>query len=668
MADLEHSGRPAGALAPAPPEARLRAARLALWAVAALLALRRTAVTLTAPGGQRLTDPATWLGPHGVPRVHGSLYDSTGFTGTPLAGLVLGALTRSAQAAPGWGGALGTLLPVAALGLAAARALPPPVTRRTARLAAPVALCLLMLSLPVRDARWPGPAGAVPVLLVVLGCLTVRGQRTGGLCVGLAAALQPAVLLFVPLLWRTGRRRAALTAVGTFAAGTALAGAALPHDSAAYWVHRPAGAGLGGRAHGAGDQSLHGALLRLGLSGPPQTLLFVLLGAAVTVAALRRAVRYAHDGQPLLAVAVTGCAAVAVCPATGRHQLLWVLLAVAGRAGTRASDRYVWPVAAVLVTTLPARMLVPDTPVLHPLRDDLGLLAALAAAVAVPFLPRTAPSYRSPVPVPCANPVPARFRRLPPPFPRRALCRPNLLLELLLLRATYAVYSSVRLAARGGRETAEAHGRQILAVERALSLDVEHWVNRTVVGLPRLDGLLSFYYASFHFAVPLTLLAVLYARRPVDYRWARTSLGFATVLGLAGFWLYPLAPPRLMPGFGFVDTVHGPQNPARPGYGAMTAVTNQYAAMPSLHFGWSLWCAIVIVAVAPWWWLKALGVLHPLFTASAIVATANHWVLDAAGGAAVAGAGFALTRLLSGPRAIAAPEREGGRRTAPAVH
>ncbi|MEV7685356.1 bifunctional glycosyltransferase 87/phosphatase PAP2 family protein [Streptomyces bungoensis] len=659
MADPEHGRRPTGALAPAAPGARLRAARLALWAAAALLALRQLAVALTTPGGERLTDPETWIGPHGVLRVDGSLYDSARFTGTPFAGLLLGPLTRSAQAAPGWGWALGALLLVAALGLAAARALPPPVTRRTAQ---PAAICLLMLSLPVRDALWLGQAGTVPVLLVLLGCLTVRGQRAGGLCAGLAAALQPVLLLFVPLLWCTGRRRAALTAVGAFAAATALAWAALPHDSAAYWAHHPAGAGLGGRADGPGNQSLHGALLRLGLSGPPEIALFLLLGAAVTAVALRRAVRYARDGQPLLAVAVTGCAALAVSPATGRHQWLWVLLTVAGRAGERASDRYVWPVAAVLVSTLPAKMLVPDTPVLHPLRDDLVLLAALAAAVAVPFLPRTAPSYRSPVPAPHAAPAPARFRRLPlPPFPRRTLSRPN----LLLLRVTYAVYSSVRQAAQGGRATAEAHGHQILALERALSLDVEHWVNRTVVGLPRLDGFLSFYYESFHFAVPLTLLAVLYARRPVDYRWARTSLGFATVLGLAGFWLYPLAPPRLMPGSGFVDTVHGPQNLARPGYGAMTALTNQYAAMPSLHFGWSLWCGIVIVAVAPWWWLKALGLLHPLLTASAIVATANHWVLDAVGGAAVVGAGFALTRLLSGPRAIAVPEPlPDGRRTA----
>ena len=68
---------------------------------------------------------------------------------------------------------------------------------------------------------------------------------------------------------------------------------------------------------------------------------------------LRRAVRYARDGQLLLAVAVTGCAAVVVSPTTWQHQLLWVLLALVGRVGKRAGDRYVWPVAVVLVMTLP---------------------------------------------------------------------------------------------------------------------------------------------------------------------------------------------------------------------------------------------------------------------------------------------------------------------------
>lgn len=180
-------------------------------------------------------------------------------------------------------------------------------------------------------------------------------------------------------------------------------------------------------------------------------------------------------------------------------------------------------------------------------------------------------------------------------------------------------------------------------------------MNHAVVGVPWLKDFFNFYYTSFHFVVPLTVLGVLYVRRPVDFRWARTALGFATVLALIGFWLYPLAPPRLMPGLGFIDTVHGAQDFSKPDYGTLTALTNQYAAMPSLHFGWSLWCGVVIVILAPKVWMKVLGALHPTITVMTIVGTANHWVLDAVGGAMVVGAGFGIGYLLAGPRARSVP-------------
>jgi hypothetical protein len=629
-----------------------------------VLAVRQVAVVLATPRGERLTDLETWVGPNGVLHVNGSLYDSTRFTGTPFGGLVLKPLTRAAEQALGWGWTFGTLLLVVALGLVAARALPQPVSRRTSLLAAPVAISLLMLSLPVRNTLWLGQTSIIPVLLVLLGCFVVRGQKTGGALIGLAAALQPTVLLFVPLLWFTGRRNAALATGATFAGSTLVAWAAMPHDSYTYWVHHMAGVGLGGKADALANQSLHGALLRLGLSGPLEIALFLVLGAAVAVLGVRRAVRYARDGQLLLAVAITGCAAIAVSPTTWQHQLLWVLLAVVGRVGRRVSDRPVWPVAVVLVMTLPAKMMLPDMAALHPLRDNVVLLAAVAAATVVPFLSRTSEYYRTPVPTEYAAPVPTRWKHVPLlPFLRRVLTRPNLLLELLLIRVTYAAYQQVRLAATGGtisggRARAETHGQEILDLERALRIDIEHAVNHWVVGVDWLRDFFDFYYKSFHFAVPLSVLAVLYWRRPVDYRWARSSLGFATLLALVGFWLYPLAPPRLMPHLGIIDTVHGVQDFSKPDYGTLTALTNQYAAMPSLHFGWSLWCGMVIAIVAPKPWMKALGLLHPLFTASAIVATGNHWILDAVGGAAVVLAGFGLTYLLQGPRARSAVVRK----------
>ncbi|MEV6945906.1 bifunctional glycosyltransferase 87/phosphatase PAP2 family protein [Streptomyces sp. NPDC051172] len=652
--NVEHSGRPAESFEAAAVEGaprHLHVVRLGLWLVTAVLALRQMTVVLSTPSGERLTDLETWVGPHGVLHVKDSLYDSTRFTGTPFAGLVLKPLTRAAEQALGWGWTFGTLLLVVALGLIVARALPQPVSRRSSLFAAPLAISLLMLSLPVRNTLWLGQTSIMPVLLVLVGCFVVRGERAGGLLIGLAAALQPTVLLFAPLLWFTGRRRAAATTGITFTACMVLAWAAMPHDSSIYWVHHMAGAGLGGRADGLANQSLHGALLRLGLSGPVEIVLFFALGAAVAVLGVRRAVRYARDGQLLLAVAVTGCAAIAASPTAWQHQLVWVLLAVVGRVGERASDRYVWPVAVILVMTLPADMMLPHLELLFTLQDNMVLVAALAAATSVPFLSRTSPHYRSPVPAEYAAPVPSRLRHVPVvPFLRRVLTRPNLLLELLLMRVTYAAYQQVRVGVTGDRATAERHGHQIHRIEQWLSVDFEHWVNHAVVKVGWLRGFLDYYYLSFHFAVPLTVLAVLYVRRPAGYRWARSALGLATVFGLMGFWLYPLAPPRLMPGLGFIDTVHGVQDFSKPNYGMLTEYTNQYAAMPSLHFGWALWCGIVIVVLAPWW-MKPAGLLYPLFMLFSIIATGNHWFLDAVGGAAVVGAGFGLQSLLWGPRA-----------------
>ncbi|MER6921449.1 hypothetical protein ABT314_21045, partial [Streptomyces spiralis] len=130
MADAERSGAGAGAFsaaAGAPARARLHAARLGLWLIAGVLAIRQVAAVLTTPPGQRLTDLETWVGPEGVLHVKGSLYDSTRFTGTPFSGLVLKPLTKAAEDALGWGWIFGTLLLVVALGLIAARALPHPV-------------------------------------------------------------------------------------------------------------------------------------------------------------------------------------------------------------------------------------------------------------------------------------------------------------------------------------------------------------------------------------------------------------------------------------------------------------------------------------------------------------------------------------------------------------
>lgn len=602
---------------------------MGLWLLAGVLAARQAAAVLRLPPDERFTDLAAWIGDQGVLQVRGSLYDGDAFTGTPFSGLVLKPLTRAAEQGLGVGWTLGTLLLVGALGLVAARHAPGVDDRRGRLLAVPVAISLLALSVPVRNTFSLGQLSILPVLLVLLGALAGSArtaQRGAGVLVGLAAALHPAMLLFLPLLWLTGRRPAALVSGGVFGGATLLAWAAMPQDSWTYWVHHLAGSGLGAAPDATANQSLHGLLLRLGLSGPVEIAVFGILVVAVVVLGLRRAVHYARDGQPLLATALTGCVVVAASPTAWQHQQLWILLALVGRVGRRNVDRLVWPVFVVLVMSLDSRALVPNMAVLGVLGENAPLIAALLAACVVPFLSRTSPVWDRPEVV-------------------GPLSRPNLMLELLLIRVGYFAYSWVRSSAPDARSTAEEHGRQILAAEEFLRIDMEHWLNHAVVKVGWLESSMNFYYTAFHFVVPITLLLWLYARRPAQYRRARSALSVATLLGLVGFWLYPLAPPRLMPGLGYIDTAHGPQDLSDPNFGALTELSNQYAAMPSLHVGWSLWSGLVIWRLAPGLWAKTLGVLYPLLTTIVVMGTANHYLLDAAGGAVVVAAGFGARHL-----------------------
>ncbi|MFD7504727.1 bifunctional glycosyltransferase 87/phosphatase PAP2 family protein [Streptomyces sp. NPDC059850] len=631
----------------------------ALWLLAGLLAARQAAAVLRLPPDERLTDLETWIGEQGVLHVRGSLYDGDAFTGTPFSGLVLKPLTRAAEQSLGVAWTFGTLLLVVVLGLAAARALPGPVSRRTALLAAPLAICLLTLSLPVRNTFTLGQTSVIPVLLVVLTVLPRTSGRQAGVLIGVAAALQPALLLFGVVLWLLGRRHSAALAGATFAACTVLAWAAMPRDSLTYWIHHLGGAGLGEPADSLANQSLHGLLLRIGLEGPVELALLAVLAVAVAVVGLRRAVRYARDGQLLLAAAITGCVALAVSPTSWQYQQLWILLAVVGRVGRRATDRLVWPVLVVLVMTLSRTALLPDIEIAGHIGYNAPLLAALAAACLVPFVSRTSPQWDSPEPTPVLEPHKGRFAWIPLlRFVRRPLSRPNLLLELMFIRVGYFAYSWIRAHAPDERGIAEGHGHQVLAIERFLYIDIEHWFNLLVADTPWLRDGMNWYYSTFHFLIPLSLLGWLYLRRPATYRWARTPLAFATMLALVGFWLYPLAPPRLM-GLGYVDTAHGPQDLNNPDFGALTKLSNQYAAMPSLHVGWSLWCGVVIALVAPYLWMKILGMLYPLLTVAVIVGTANHYVLDAVGGAAVVAAGFGLQYVLLGVGRKPAEEANG---------
>jgi hypothetical protein len=161
------------------------------------------------------------------------------------------------------------------------------------------------------------------------------------------------------------------------------------------------------------------------------------------------------------------------------------------------------------------------------------------------------------------------------------------------------------------------------------------------------------------------VVALVYMFRRMSGRYPlwRNTLAFTTGLALVGFAFYPLMPPRLLPaGYGFVDTLKDLGGLWSFDSGPVAKVSNQYAAMPSLHFAWSSWCTFVLYPALRRPWAKGLAVAYPFITLFAIVVTANHYWLDAAGGALTLTLGFllgrALTRFLArrGRQPVPAPD------------
>ncbi|MDE9364360.1 phosphatase PAP2 family protein [Luteipulveratus sp. YIM 133132] len=209
--------------------------------------------------------------------------------------------------------------------------------------------------------------------------------------------------------------------------------------------------------------------------------------------------------------------------------------------------------------------------------------------------------------------------------------RPGLI-ELGLIALLYVAYSGSRLLASDDLTDAQARAERILHWEKAVGLDGEsglgHWfAAHDVVGV-----LASYYYASAHYVITAVVLLVLYRRGGAHYVRARRALVIATVLGLVMYLLLPTAPPRLT-GMGYVDVLAqhasagwwGADASAPKGLGGMT---NELAAMPSLHAGWALWVAIVAFACTRSVWLRVLGSAHAVITALVVVGTGNHWVSD----------------------------------------
>lgn len=216
--------------------------------------------------------------------------------------------------------------------------------------------------------------------------------------------------------------------------------------------------------------------------------------------------------------------------------------------------------------------------------------------------------------------APAR-RRLP--LPDRL---PRLLPELALLVAVNAVYKYGRRVANGQTDAAFHHADRIWSLERALHVPSERSLQRLMLHSEPVIHTANYLYATVHFPAMLIFLGYMFTRHRAHYLWIRRAIVVQTMLALVGHILFPLAPPRFLPGAGMVDTaaVYGPAVYGKPDGDSMA---NQFAAMPSLHVGWALAIAVGLIAAgrSRWRWL---WLLHPLVTMLVVVGTANHYWSD----------------------------------------
>ncbi|MEU3058752.1 phosphatase PAP2 family protein [Streptomyces griseus] len=206
--------------------------------------------------------------------------------------------------------------------------------------------------------------------------------------------------------------------------------------------------------------------------------------------------------------------------------------------------------------------------------------------------------------------------------------RPPLVREFLLVAGLFLAYKFGRQAANGHVEEAFRNAGNVWDLERALHLPGEGAVQGLLLHGQPLIHAANTYYATVHFPATALFLVWLYWRRPRHYVWARRVLAALTAAALVLHLLFPLAPPRMLPVAGMIDTgqIYGPtvygQTPAT------DTMANQFAAMPSLHVGWAVMVAVgLIVATRSRW--RWLWLLHPVLTQLVVVGTANHYWLDA---------------------------------------
>jgi hypothetical protein len=227
---------------------------------------------------------------------------------------------------------------------------------------------------------------------------------------------------------------------------------------------------------------------------------------------------------------------------------------------------------------------------------------------------------------------------------RPSVIRPSWWSQVFVVAGVWWAYDAVNNLNPLRAATALAHGAAIVRLEAALHLDPERWLNLWLGAHLVVGRWISDYYGIAHFAVTASVLAYVWWRHPHRYRALRNALLGINLIGFLVFWAYPVAPPRMLSGMGFVDVGALAHALVPGGTGALASQANAYAAMPSLHVAWALWCLLALWVVRKDRPARGFATGYAALTVIVAMATANHYFLDVVAGAATAAAaaGFAM--------------------------
>jgi hypothetical protein len=239
--------------------------------------------------------------------------------------------------------------------------------------------------------------------------------------------------------------------------------------------------------------------------------------------------------------------------------------------------------------------------------------------------------------------------------------RDDLIRQFLILFTSYLAYDLVRILTVGRESTAVANANHIIVFERSLHLYVEPWIQAKVSHVQDLLLACNWFYAQVHLPAFIAFLAWVYLRRNDVFAFFRNAFILINVIAVTLFALVPVAPPRLTPDSGIVDTLYVFSSTNYQS-GGMRFVTNPFAAMPSLHFGYAIFVSVGLLLLVRSRWVRLAAYLYPVVVLVAIVATGNHFLFDAlAGGLVIAVAYLFTLSAMSEPEVVPIRSRDDDR-------